>query len=118
MIEKHFTFSKYMYGSDARHSMEPKDFSIFCIEVKNACKMLGNPVDKNDTSSYGDMKNIFQKSIVAACDIPKGTKLELSHLAFKKPGDGVPASKYKDVIGRETSRKIQENEKFLIRDIV
>ena len=65
--------------------------------------------DFNDIISK--MKNIFQKSIVASCDIEKGTILELSHLSFKKPGDGIPASKYVEMIGRKTSLKIKENQK-------
>jgi len=118
VIEKHFTFSNKMYGSDAKNSMEPQKFSLFCKEVKDVWKMLKNPVDKNDMGNYAEMKNIFQKSIVAACNIPKGTKLELKHLAFKKPGDGVPASKYKDVVGRVTPRNIKKNEKISMKDIL
>ena len=34
LIEKHFTLSKKMYGSDAKHSMEPNEFKIFCSTLK------------------------------------------------------------------------------------
>jgi len=117
VIEKHFTFSKNMYGSDARHSMEPDEFSLFCKEIKNAWKILENPINKNDTRLYKEMKNIFQKSIVAACDIPKSTTINMQHLAFKKPGDGIPASVYKEIVGHKTVRKIQKNHKFNFKDI-
>ncbi len=116
VIEKHFTFSRKMYGSDAKHSMEPTEFATFCSEVNNTWKMLDNPVDKNFIYNYKEMKKIFEKSIIAACNIPKGNKLKLNHLAFKKPGDGIPASKYKDVIGRVTSRGIKENQKLSFKD--
>ena len=33
-IEKHFTTSKKLYGSDAKFSMEPEDFKNFCNEIK------------------------------------------------------------------------------------
>ena len=32
IIEKHFTKSKKMYGSDAKHSMEPDEFKFFIGE--------------------------------------------------------------------------------------
>lgn len=117
VIEKHFTFSKRMYGSDAKNSMEPIEFTLFCTEVKNVWKMLKHPVDKNDTSTYKEMKKIFQKSIVSACNIPKGTILEMKHLAFKKPGDGIPAKNYKEVLGCKTSRSIEVNKKLNMEDI-
>ena len=118
VIEKHFTFSKHMYGSDARHSMEPREFSIFCSEVKDVWKMLEHPINKGDTSQYLEMKKIFQKSIVAACDISAGSKLKMQHLAFKKPGDGISSSKYKEILGRKTSRKIKQDEKLNMKDII
>ena len=116
VIEKHFTFSKEMYGSDAKHSMEPKDFKIFCNEVKDAWKMLNNPIDKNDIAIYHEMKKIFEKSIVASCNINKGTKIKFEHLAFKKPGDGIPSSQYKKLLGKEAKINILSNEKIKKED--
>ena len=118
VIEKHFTFSKKMYGSDARHSMEPDEFSLFCKEIKNAWNILENPIDKNDTKPYKDIKKIFQKSIVAACYIPKNTIINMQHLAFKKPGDGILANKYREILGHKTVLKIQKNQKIGFKDIL
>jgi N-acetylneuraminate synthase len=47
------------------------------------------------------MKRIFEKSVVAARAIGAGQTLQLADLAFKKPGDGIPASRYKELLGRE-----------------
>ncbi len=110
VIEKHFTFSNKMYGSDAIHSMEPSDFRILAESIKDVWEILANPVDKKKNDQYTEMKNIFQKSIVAASDISSGTILELSHLSFKKPGTGIPASNYKNLIGRVTSKNFIKDE--------
>ena len=59
------------------------------------------------------MKNIFQKSIVAASDIPKGTKLEFFHFAFKKPGEGISASEYQHILGKTSAIKINKNDLIL-----
>ena len=109
VIEKHFTFSRYMYGSDAKNSMEPQQFSLFCEEIKNVWAMLENPVDKNNLNTYKEMKIIYQKSIVSACDIPEGEVIEMKHLAFKKPGSGISAADYKNIIGRITKSKIKKD---------
>ena len=101
VIEKHFTFSKHMYGSDAQHSMEPCDFTLLSNMLKEVSEMLEHPVDKSDITPYKEMKTVFQKSIVTSASLPKGTILESHHLCFKKPGIGIPASSYKSLLGKE-----------------
>lgn len=116
-VEKHFTFSRYMYGSDAKYGMEPNEFSQFCRELKGIGKMLISPVDKNDLSFYMEMKEIFEKSIVTAYALRAGTTLEFRHLAFKKPGDGISASQYKMVIGRRVKCDLPVDHKLSEKDL-
>lgn len=100
VIEKHFTFSKHMYGSDAKNSMEPQDFKLMSNAINEVWNMKKNPVNKNNNKLYSDTKIIFQKSIVTSTSIKKNTILEMKHISFKKPGNGIPASSYKDIIGK------------------
>jgi len=101
VVEKHFTFSRLMYGSDAKHSMEPAEFRVFCTGLREIWRMNASPVVKKDTAPYADMKRIFQKSIVTARALPAGVVLTRDMLAFKKPGDGIPAAEYQSVLGRK-----------------
>jgi sialic acid synthase SpsE len=117
VIEKHFTFSRLMYGSDARHSMEPEDFRAFCAGLREIWSMLANPVDKNDVESFSDMKRIFEKSIVTATAVSEGTALTLTHLTFKKPGDGISAARYREVIDRKTRRALPGDHKLRWDDL-
>ena len=110
VIEKHFTFSKHMYGSDAQHSMEPNEFKLLAQSLTEVWAMLAHPVDKDELAPYRDMKQIFQKSIVAAMDLSAGTVLELKHLAFKKPGTGIPASDYRQILGKCLTREYSADE--------
>ncbi|MCG2630714.1 N-acetylneuraminate synthase family protein [Bradyrhizobium sp. WYCCWR 13023] len=112
VVEKHFTFSKLMYGSDAKHSMDPDNFRILCDELKFAGRMMAAPVEKDDLSSVMEMKRIFEKSIVAAADLAEGTEIQLQHFAFKKPGDGIPAARYREYIGRRLVRSLPQDHKF------
>ncbi len=106
LLEKHFTLSKKMYGPDAKMSMEPHEMEMLCSSIKNLEIALDNPVDKKDVSSYEDMKVIFQKSIVAVKEIPKGTALTEDMIGYKKPGTGIPTKYYKEVLGHKAKRDL------------
>jgi N-acetylneuraminate synthase len=90
-----------MYGSDAQHSMEPHEFKILSKSLKEVWEMQDNPVDKNSNLLYVDLKNIFEKSIVTSKSLKAGTTIEMQHLAFKKPGSGISAANYKNIIGKK-----------------
>jgi N,N'-diacetyllegionaminate synthase len=100
VIEKHLTFSRHMYGSDAANGMEPDDFEKYCRALRDVWAMSAHPVNKNDLSDYIDMKRIFEKSIVTSRPLPAGSVICRDDLAFKKPGYGISAAKYMAVIGR------------------
>lgn len=117
VVEKHFTFSKLMYGSDARHSMEPAEFRQFCATVREAATIVAHPVDKDDLDDYQDMKNIFEKSIVSARPVRAGTMLTHADLTFKKPGDGIGAARYSELIGKRLLRDAPANHKFSWEDL-
>lgn len=115
-IEKHFTFSRLMYGSDAANAAEPAQFSALAEALREVAAMLAHPVDKGDHSSFREMKDIFEKSVVAAGALTAGTAVAEEDLAFKKPGTGLPASRWKDVLGRRLRRDVPANHMFSLDD--
>lgn len=117
VIEKHFTFSRLMYGSDARHSMEPGEFADMVRGIRAIERMLAAPVDKADVSRFASMKQIFEKSIVARAALDAGAVITREMLAFKKPGDGIPAAAVDDVVGRRTRRPIAANTRIQPDDL-
>jgi N,N'-diacetyllegionaminate synthase len=118
VIEKHFTFSRLMYGSDAINSMEPADFRQLADALREVWRMRDSPVDKDDLAPYREMKLIFEKSIVTARPVAAGAVLERSDLSFKKPGDGIPASRFEEIIGRRAKRDLPQSHKLTETDIV
>ena len=118
IIEKHLTFSKFMYGSDASLAMEPLEFKRFCSELKSLWISLKNPIDKNNLEELKDMKEIFEKSIVSARDIKSGEKISFKDLAFKKPGIGIPTKDYKKIMGLEVKYDISADHLFNKEDFV
>ena len=112
VIEKHLTFSRQMYGSDAANGMEPSDFEKYCRGLRDVWSMTRHPVDKDDLSDYLDMKQVFEKSIVTARPLAAGSVICREDLAFKKPGDGISAAKYKEIMGRRVSGDLPADHKL------
>lgn len=117
VVEKHFTFSRLMYGSDAANAMEPADFAALARAIREVATMLAHPVDKNDLGPYREMKLIFEKSVVTARPVAAGARIDAADLAFKKPGDGIPAARWRDLIGRRAARALPADHKLSQSDI-
>ena len=101
MIERHFSVSLSMYGPDAKYSLDPTDMKNLCEGIRIAEAGLTHFVDKNDISDYKNMKEIFEKSIVTRRAIKRGKILERDDITTKKPGTGIKALIYHDVLGKK-----------------
>ena len=109
VIEKHITFSKKMYGSDAKYSMDLEDFEKFCKNIRNTEILLNNPVDKDLMSKkLTHIRKIYMKSIVAKNDLIKDSTITLSDMSFLKPGKGISPEFYKKIIGKKIIRNIKK----------
>lgn len=109
VIEKHFTFSRLMYGSDARHSAEPNEMKDLVDGIRAIEIMLGSQVNKDDLRPYQEMKQIFEKSLVSTTAIPQGTLVTPEMVTVKKPGTGIPSSRLGEILGKVASRDIPPN---------
>lgn len=117
-VEKHFTLSKLMYGSDAKNSLEPDEMRRMVAAIRAVEAALANPVDKDAmAATMAEMKRTFEKSVVAARDLPGGTLLSMGDLAFKKPGDGITAGKYQSLVGKKTKRNLAKDHPFAWDDL-
>ena len=117
VIEKHFAFSKLMYGSDAANAMEPDEFRAMSKGLRDIWTMLASPVDKDDIAPYRDMKRIFEKSVVTTRPLAEGHVITEGDLAFKKPGDGIPAARWREVIGKRISHSLAPDHKMSWTDL-
>jgi sialic acid synthase SpsE len=113
VIEKHFTLSKEMYGSDAANSTEPSEFKFLVDSIRTVEMAINHDIDKDlKYLQLSNMKFIFEKSIVSKRTLPPGHVIQFDDLTFKKPGDGISARLYKDIIGKVVKREILCNEKI------
>ena len=107
-IEKHFTFSRLMYGSDAKNSMEPDQFRQMIEGIRAAEKMTTNFVDKDDISKYSVMKETFEKSLVSLEKISAGSTITRAMIGEKKPGTGIPPKRLEDLVGQIATKTIEK----------
>jgi N,N'-diacetyllegionaminate synthase len=113
VIEKHFTLSKLMYGSDAKNSTEPDEFKLLVDSIRAAETAINTSLDKNEkVKQLADMKMIFEKSIVARDSFKEGHIISAEDLAYKKPGNGLPPKEYKSLIGRALVKPINKDEQL------
>lgn len=117
VIEKHFTFSRLMYGSDAANACEPAAFAELAKALREVAAMQSHPVDKDDLAPYRDMKRIFEKSVVTARPLAAGQALTRDDIAFKKPGDGIPAADYRALLGRNLARDLPADQQLKTDDL-
>lgn len=109
VIEKHFTLDRNMYGPDHKASIEPDGLKAMISSIRNIEIALG---DGKKECSPLEKKNIIvaRKSIVAKRDIKKGEVLTEENITTKRPGNGVSAMKWFDVLGTKAVRDFGEDE--------
>lgn len=110
MLEMHVVFDKAMFGPDAKSSLTINEFRTLVEGVRKIAKSLQNPVDKNATEGYNELKTMFGKSLAINKDLPAGHVIGIDDLETKKPGNkGIPASEYSKVIGKKLQNGKQGN---------
>lgn len=109
VIEKHFTLDRNMYGPDHKASIEPEGLRAMISGIRNIEIALG---DGKKVCSPLEKKNIIvaRKSIVAKRDIKKGETLTEDNITTKRPGNGVSAMKWFEVLGTKAARDFGEDE--------
>lgn len=100
VIEKHLTFSREMYGSDAPFASEPAEFRAFCSEVKTVWSILEHSVSKDNLEPMQSARQSFLAVAVAASDLPAGHTMRKEDIVFRKAGDGILPREAQNIAGR------------------
>ncbi len=117
IIEVHITFSRQGFGPDVPASLTIKGLKQLVAGVRFIERALRNPVDKQAMAeSFTELRQVFGKSVVAARDLKAEHQLTISDLAFKKPGTGIPAARYREVLNRRLCRDVAANTLFSEED--
>ncbi|HPQ71657.1 MAG TPA: N-acetylneuraminate synthase family protein [bacterium] len=109
VIEKHYTLSRAMEGPDHPFALEPDELRAMIEAVRQTEEALGSSV-KRHTASEEEFHRGARRSLVAACAIAKGTKIEERMLAVKRPGWGIHPRHIPLVVGREARVDIEADD--------
>lgn len=109
VIEKHYTWNKTLPGNDHYHSMDYFDLKGF-VDHLHFIKELIGASEKNPTPSESPSRAYARRSLVASKKIPKGKKIEISDLTWKRPGVGIPPFMIDYVVGGEALVDISADE--------
>ncbi len=116
VIEKHFTLDRTMKGPDHSFAIEPDELKQLVKNIRDVEIAMGTGV-KGRSKAEQEMYEKGRRSIIAARDIKKGTKIKREWLIVKRPGYGIKPKYLEIVIGRTTKRDIKTDEWIAWEDI-
>jgi N,N'-diacetyllegionaminate synthase len=116
-IEKHFTLSRRLYGPDHHASLEPEDLARLVQGVREVEAAMGGETKERDPD-LDPVRATFEKSVVTATAVPAGAVIEPAMVTTKRPGNGIPATRLPDVIGRSAARDLESNHLIEESDLV
>lgn len=109
ILEKHFTHDKTLPGNDHYHAMDKEDLKLFRNNMQRVLELLGG-FELTSLPSEEPARKNARRSLVAKRFIPKGKKLEMDDLTWKRPASGISPQFIEDVVLKVASRDIQEDE--------
>ena len=116
IIEKHFTLSRSLKGSDHSMSLEPEGMSKMCNGFEKIKNALGTNVKEKMSYEYKYI-NKMKKSIVAAKDLKKGHIITSNDIDFKSPGGGLDCYQDELIIGKKINKDINQEHLITFLDL-
>ena len=116
VIEKHFTLNKKMKGPDHSSSFEPHEFKDMVNKIRNVEIILGS---EKKFISNDEKKNMMRmkRSIYLSKSLKKNSLIYKDSLTYKRPNNGIPASKIYDIIGKKISKNLKSGHLLKWSDI-
>jgi N-acetylneuraminate synthase/N,N'-diacetyllegionaminate synthase len=110
IIEKHFTIDRRLPGPDQEVSIEPDELSDLSGYADLVYETSG--VREGVQEEEEEVRKWAQHSIVAREDIEKGEVINKGSITTKRPGSGVSAERYSEVVGSTARVDIFEGDIF------
>jgi N,N'-diacetyllegionaminate synthase len=108
LLEKHLTLDRKRPGPDHAASLEPGQLAEYVTIARQAFVMRG-PLEKKPSDIEMEVRHQTRQSVVARHDLPAGSVLTAVDLTVKRPGTGIPAAEFYDIIGRRLVRAVEGN---------
>lgn len=104
IVEKHFTLTRRLPGGDQQVSIEPDELAKLVEYADLYHETTGD--EKPVLPPEQNLKEWALESVVATETIEAGEKLTESNTTTKRPGTGISAADYYEVLGRTVNRRL------------
>lgn len=118
LVERHITLDRGMEGPDHLASLEPEEFRQLVDGIRQL--ELALPWQgPGRHASQGELLNRenLGKSVIAACNIARGTVLDASMLRVASPGQGLPPYRLPELLGKTATRDIAQSDFLFDSDL-
>jgi sialic acid synthase SpsE len=109
IVEKHFTLDRTLPGPDHPFAIEPGELGQMVRQIREVEAALGDGLKLGPAPEELEMHEKARRSLIAARDIPKGTPIDRSMIAIKRPGFGIRPKLIDLVVGRVAKVDIAED---------
>ena len=109
IIEKHFTDDKSLKGNDHYHAMDKNDLSRFVRLVEKINTLMGLTMHKAPIPTEEISRKNARRSIVLAKKVTTGQRITASDIICKRPGTGIGAIHWDELIGRYAVKSLPED---------
>lgn len=116
IIERHFTLDRNSDGPDHILSSDPEEMKFLVNSIRIIEKALGNGVKMPVLQEQINRRN-NRKSIVMNKSLNKGDVITIDSICVKRPGTGIEASQYNNIIGRKVNKNIEKEEVLTWNDL-
>lgn len=113
IIEKHFTLDKMMEGPDHKASLNPNELKLMVQAIRNIEAALGDGIKQPNLSEKA-ISEVVLKRLVAARSIAKGESLTVENMTVKRSSEGLKASLWDVVEGKEAIKDFEVDEPIII----
>jgi len=117
VVEKHFSFSRDLWGADHRVSMAPEEFAAMVRAIRSGAythvdhRAYYGSRERELEGANNKFRPYFNKALVAGCDIPTGTTITKEMIYAMRPKmyiDGLASNKFYDVVGKKTKKNMKK----------
>ena len=116
ILEKHLTYDRNATGPDHGASLDPVQFSAYVQLARRSWRMIGDATKSLHDVEH-DVRRVSRQSLVAAHDLAAGHVIAPCDLSMKRPGTGLSASAFDEIVGRTLVRGVAENRVLVAEDL-
>lgn len=119
VIEKHFSFSRMLWGADHKVSMTPSEMKEMVMKIRSGAYKKANPApyygrkDRELEGAKNQFRPYFHKALVAGNDIPAGkviTKNMIFAMRPKMHSRGLAPERLHECAGRRAKKALKKYE--------